>query len=299
MKKVSLLVVCAFFDFSASAQLKDIMRNKVNDKLNKNTKTETKSASTPSENSTTATPADTAKPATTNTAPTNTTQPNYNYGSYGAANKAGKSDIAAEYNFQHNVHMELESIEKGATSGTKNNMIVYLAKDNGNYSGVEMKMDPKKPADKIVSVYEYDKKQTVMYMNNDGKKYVRVSKYEATVTDTAKASDFKLTKTGRTKTILNYKCEEWTGVDSKNGSKYEMWITNDVNIPVNDYIRKNAQAQSSRGRNNVDYSNLPKGLMMEMTSTDKEGNKTLLKVIAINKDQPFTVKTADYEYMGF
>ncbi|MFI5204696.1 MAG: hypothetical protein ACHQF2_09395 [Flavobacteriales bacterium] len=295
MKKVTLLAVCFSLSIAASAQLKDLMRNKVNSKLNKNNKTE----------STTATPADTTKPASTNTTETNgttngSTQPNTNSsGGWGGFSSGSKSDIASEYNFQHNMHIEIESVKKGATSGDKIKMIMYLGKDNANLSGSEMANDPKKPNDKIISVYEYGKDQTVMYMHSEGKKNVMVSKYKPEAVDTTTASKGpKFTKTGRTKTILTYKCEEWTGVD-ENGTKYEFWMTNDLNIPVNEYLKKNAAAQQKRGRNEVDYSNVPKGLMMEMISVNKDGEKVIWKVTAINMNKPFTVKTSEYEYMGF
>jgi hypothetical protein len=286
MKKCILVLSGVLMGLNSNAQLNNMLKNKLNEKLSKGSKTE----SGQHQNNT-----DSTSSNSTGTS----AQPNNSSGGYGAFSMGSKSDIAAEYAFVHNMHIEVESIKKGATSGDKNNMILYIGNDNANLSGMEMKTDPKKPDDKIISVYEYGKDQTVTYMHSDGKKNVMVSKYKYTQVDTTQQSAGpKFTKTGKTKIILNYACEQWIGTDDK-GNNYEIWITNAVDFPVNEYLRKNAEAQKSRGRSNVDYSNMPKGVMLEMTSVAKDGDKVTWKVTVINLNKPFTVKTSEYEYMGF
>jgi hypothetical protein len=289
MKKFIIIALGLFISTAVSAQLKDLMKKKILYKSTGSESTETNK-----------TPADSTRPTNptqTQTSGTNSTTSQQNNAGWGGM--GSKKDISAEYTFQHNIHIDIESFKKDGKAAEKMNMIMYLSAANKNMSGVEMKSDAKKPNDKIISVYEYDKKQSVMYMHSDGKKNVMVSKYNPTVVDTTVESKrTKFTKTGNVKTILTYKCEEWIGIDEK-GTKYNVWVTSAVSFEINEYLKNMAEAQKKKGKTEVDYSDMPKGMMMEMTSIEKDGDKTLWKVTAINKDQTFTVKTNEYEYMGF
>jgi hypothetical protein len=89
----------------------------------------------------------------------------------------------------------------------------------------------------------------------------------------------KVTKSGRTKTILGYKCEEV--IIESDGKKIEAWITNEAGVDAGNIFSKMA-------RGSVQVPNeafTGGGMLMEMTSYDAAGKAELkMLMTAFSKD---------------
>lgn len=124
----------------------------------------------------------------------------------------------------------------------------------------------------------------IMLMDEDSKKtgFAMKQDYSKNTSNTSDSTSYKVVKTGRTKTILGYLCEEWLVTNTKNKDKSEVWITSKVTLD----ILKTYKMMSSSSRGNsgkkYDVENYPKGFMMESTHYSENGEKTTWKVVELN-----------------
>lgn len=99
--------------------------------------------------------------------------------------------------------------------------------------------------------------------------------------NTSNENTTKIVKTGNTKTILGYKCEEYFIKDSDKEfpSETTAWITNDANISYLDFFSAlSKQIPTIQQPKNI------KGITLEMVSKDlKTGDITSLKVLELSK----------------
>lgn len=94
------------------------------------------------------------------------------------------------------------------------------------------------------------------------------------------------------RTIAGYKCDGYR--TENNGGTVEIWVTKDPGLDMANMFKANTNAKQLKGRLPENY---PYGMMMEMTSTDAEGNKTIIKVTDVKKQANVTYAMADYPAM--
>ncbi len=264
---------------ATNAQLKNAILKKAGDKLKGNNDN-----SQPANQNNTNT--------NTNTNTTNTQNTNTSTFSLG-----GKKEIRAIYNFQQNTLMEMRSYDKKGELKKDGIQKMRFHFSTDPYNGIEPIDQEKGKA--AFSIFENDKNQIVSLMNNDGNKMAVVTKMNVKISSTSEKDNKKndtneqptITKTGRTKTICNYLCEEWTSV-SKEGDKSEMWISKDVPLSMNgSFAMFSAQ---NRNMNMGDMSNYPQGYMMEITNYDNNGEKFTMTCLEVNLQASKLVETAGY-----
>lgn len=206
-------------------------------------------------------------------------------------------DIEEKYSFQHKVHIEIKSSDKkGETFDQK---MVMLSNDDSNLGAFEMTMAE---AQESTVVFDFDNKQMITLVNASGMKMAVVVKmdpsaYEPSENDSSDdedAPEFK--KTGRSKEILGYTCDEYVAEDDE--STMEMWISQEEVVDIfkafSAYGAQQKQATTPQA-----YPGLT-GTLMEMNSTSKKHvkEKTTWKVTKIEKNSPSTISTAGYSVMG-
>lgn len=312
MKKL-MLPLFVLTCLSTHAQLRGLVKDKVADKLNKNknnsstnttttttTTTETNTNTNQNTTTTTTTGGNTtndqnAGNQNTNTNTNTNTQTNP-YANYNAYSSGSSKDIRPKYSFQQNVLMEMKSYDKkGNIEVDKTNQMRWQFSTDP-YIGMEM--TDKKSGNAQFMITESDKKQMVMLMNNDGKKIAMVRKIDevkSQASNSGAGSDkgkTSFTKTGRSKKICGYTCEEWTSTDDK-GNKNEMWFSSEV--PLDAAKMYTAWGQNSREKNYFANSgNYPTGFMMEMTSYETNGEKFTMTALEVNLNAPKAIETAGY-----
>jgi hypothetical protein len=215
-----------------------------------------------------------------------------------------KSSVLKEYQFSQDVLMEMESFDKKGKSSGVNNMRM-LFNNNGDYFGSEIIMNDDKGNTSSMgfSIFDWKNNQMISLIDNGGMKIGMVIDMKAaansisdanTETDSAKETSFK--KTGKTKTILGYLCEEYLAENEETLS--EVWIANDVKINMGNAFQYISENQKSK-KNKMSYPNdAPEGFMMEMVSTNKKNNeKTRMTVVELNENKKTTVNTSSYKFM--
>ncbi|NLO02408.1 MAG: DUF4412 domain-containing protein [Bacteroidales bacterium] len=96
-----------------------------------------------------------------------------------------------------------------------------------------------------------------------------------------------LSKTGKTKTIAGYKCEEYKYSDEESESL--IWVTNDLKLDTRDYF-------NTLFKTNLYAQGFPWGYMMEVTTTDKQsGEKSFMQVTKVDNNSGKQFSLSDYK----
>jgi hypothetical protein len=279
MKKI---IICLLLSTSVgfvNAQLKDLMMKKVGDKVTKN-KSEKKST-------TTSTSTDSSAKDNSNTE----TQ----HGGFNPFMSGGKKEILPQYTFNQNVLMDMKSYDKKGNLEEKKSSQMRWHFSTEPYNAIE-------PIDKenggtSFSIFDSKKSQMVSLMDSDGNKMAMVTKIDAAkvqqkAAENTEKSGVKIVKTGRTKKICGYNCEEWVSTDEK-GRKSEMWISQEVPIILGGSFSMFG-SQNPQMANNLNAANYPKGYMMEITNYDTNGEKFIMTAVEVNLKAEKVISTAGY-----
>jgi hypothetical protein len=195
------------------------------------------------------------------------------------------------YSFDHNVDMSVESFDKkGKSEGAQ--AMKMLFSDAQAVVGVQVTIDGMQS----VNVIDVEKKIMVMLMDMGTSKMAITldldQKWADVETDDTAYENPSFKKTGRTKTILGYKCDEY--VMEEDGDRNEFWVTRDEFLDVYKAFGM-MNASSPKGQSVVDH---PGGMVMEMIGIAKNGERTEMRVTAVNKNQSRSISTKGYTPMG-
>ena len=203
------------------------------------------------------------------------------------------------YTFDTSVRMHIKTLKKNGKVGSEGDMISYLnASQNCSafefVSGnLEMKDGPK---NKGLFIMDQDNKTTLILSNENNEKTgiaygmsgLEHLTYEENSYDEEEADGQhpNLQKTGRTKTIAGYPCEEYTYANEE--SKGTVWLTTSI---------KNQQSRAlpnQFGWNQV-FLGSTKGYLMASESTDLEtGETSIMEITEINTTRKTTFNTREY-----
>lgn len=296
MKKTIMLCLLTGSLTQGSAQLRDAMMKKIGEKAKSN-KTENAGTSNSATSTTTENKSGNngteENKGTGNSQQQNTGETANPYAAYGNSSSSSK-DIKATYSFHQNVLMEMKSYDKKGSLEEKktNKMRMYFGKED--YNGAEI-IDEKN-ASKNMMTFEADKSQMVMLMENNGNKMAMVRKIDPskyTKKEEGNEKKSTITKSGRTKKVCGYNCEEWVSTNEK-GEKTEIWISTEVPI-------KMSGSYSMFGGQNKEYANYFSnadnngGCMLDMTHYASNGEKFTMTATEVNLDAPKTINTSDYK----
>jgi len=209
------------------------------------------------------------------------------------------------YSFSTNVDYKMEY-----TSDNKPTTADYSMwfSDNENYMASEIKnIDSNKSQKKqlsngMISIIDNDNQAMIIIMEEQKmaqiismEKIKNIDIVEENNKDQDIKTDFQeVKKTGETKKILGYLCEEY--ISNNTDAKMTFWITQDVKL-----YQKNMFLNMSKSLGGETFKNIPdsaKGFTMEMNYENKSnGDKSSIVVTHISKKSKI-IKTADYQMMN-
>jgi hypothetical protein len=208
--------------------------------------------------------------------------------------------IADKYEFSSRMTMEFENYDENGKLEDEGEVVTYISpgKKNFAYEFLSGSPDNSRGPSKGVFIMDYENGSTIILSDDDGEKTGVVygikffdqameeedpeytEEYEEDQDFNYMHPGFK--KTGRTKTILGYKCEEYAFDDEE--SKGTVWITDKIDWKAEDTFSTIFQsALTARGVYN--------GMMLESESKDKssgEVNKMQVTEINDNANQVFS-----------
>lgn len=204
---------------------------------------------------------------------------------------------ADSYIFTSSMKMNIKTVDKKGKTLSNGDMVSYLSPNNNQmaYEFVSGNVDVKNaPQNKGVIILDFANHSTLILSNDNNEKtgiaygtpdlFKEVSEVEDFDKDDV-PTNYK--KTGRTKSILGYKCEEYEYADET--TKGSFWLTNDYKAT------RSSGLPALFNRIGVAFGNA-NGFLMSSESTDlKSGEKSIMEVTEINPKQEVGFNTKEYQ----
>jgi hypothetical protein len=212
--------------------------------------------------------------------------------------------VADSYEFTGYSVIEVTGIDDKGKPVDPATMRSFLS-ENSLVIGMEIENEEsKKGENKTILIYDLERNASIILLENKGEKSrmaygIDLNTIEEGIEDMDSEVDenyeVSFRKTGNTKTILGYACEEFETEDEDGKATY--WVTEQ---PIkgksgfwgesNPYL--NARMQNQK---NVNFKDLPKGNMMEIFySSKKDKSNMTMKVIELNDDFHQNFIMSDY-----
>ena len=198
-------------------------------------------------------------------------------------------NVADNYSFNQLIEMHVESFDKKGKKESEGDFITYLSSDSKSLAYQVVSGDMGNPGQGMF-IIDSENGAAIVLNNEKGEKTgivygmgalfssmgKSIEKEDIPETQEAYLANPNVKKTGRTKTIAGYKCEEYKYDDE--GSSSEIWITRDVKMNTQDFF-------SNLFKVNLYSQGMPWGYMMEATTTDKKsGEKSVMQVKRVEKN---------------
>lgn len=205
------------------------------------------------------------------------------------------ADLPESFSFDTRIIWESED-EKGK----KTEMYMFFEPDGVNFG---MSPEPFEGSDfETFTVMNPEDEYIAVFTNSDGQKSLismpfMTDKMKSYMVDkqeeSGEDSEFSIKKTGKTRTISGYSCEEY--IITTDEYIQNAWITEDLDVTNGLYsIFQQAYAENKK----MGMPDLSQGFPMEVEMTKrKTGKKSYLRTKSV-ESKNLSLKTADYETMG-
>ncbi len=220
----------------------------------------------------------------------------------------GDVKYADSYAFDHMMKMEMTATQKGGKKSSQSVMVVRSG-DDGKVMCMEvLALDGKEQKDKTMMLYDIPNSTMVtLQEDSKGTRSGMAMGFDANamqnliddqVTDETTNENATFRKTGNTKTILGYKCDEYAfDTDDAEGTA---WAAEDADVNTFTFFGLMGQNVAAKQKNNAGVlSGYPQGLLLEMNSRDKKSNDTVTMVVTdLKLNSVSSLKTSDYNVMS-
>ena len=215
----------------------------------------------------------------------------------------GKIDIKYndEYKFNGRIYMQMETYDKKDVM--KSDYYTYFNSNTKN-AGIELKvLDPKKGESTMPTVFLFDNENRcfMMLLENADSKTGIISNIPSDSSIAAQAKTQKgttpeqatITKTGNSRVIAGYKCDEYKITEPKKEGYSNAWMTKDVKLKADKRYWGKAGMPTY-----YNYPGFEGAMMLAMESFDKN-NKPVMKMETkeINDNFSFAISTVGYTFM--
>lgn len=211
--------------------------------------------------------------------------------------------VAESYQFTGFSVIEVSGIDEKGKSMEPTIMRSFLSED-AMIIGMEVEnKESQKASEKIILIYDLERNASIILLENEGERSrmaygIDLDKIEEGIEmDDSDLENYEvsLRKTGNTKTIMGYTCEEFETEDEDGIATY--WVTehpikgkNTFWGESNPYLAARMQDQK-----NVNFKDLPNGNMMELHYISKiNKSKMTMNVIELNDDFQQNFIMSDY-----
>lgn len=209
--------------------------------------------------------------------------------------------LESAYSFSGYMVMEVISTDEKGKSSDPTKIKTYLSESEG-FAGMEF-FDPENPTLTTTMIMDLGNKASVVLMDDNGEKNSMAFKadydkfkdsIDVKSEKELESGDYKLEKTGKTKTILGYDCVEYF-VKNSDGEGY-YWVTEK---PIAGYSAFSASGNPMVSDKTIEryssyFSNAPIGSFMELTFKANDGNVSEMKVVEIEPSTPKTFNMSEY-----
>lgn len=214
----------------------------------------------------------------------------------------GKIDMKYkdEYSFTGRIYMQMETYDKKEVK--KSDYYTYYNSSELN-AGIEVKLVDEKDGNATIPtvfLFDHDNACFLMLIQNTDSKTGIISAIPSDSVIAAQAGTDKtesarpvVTKTGNSRTIAGYKCDEYKVVDPGKDGFSMVWMTKDIDLKADKRYWGKAGMPSY-----YNYSGLEGSVMLAMTSYDKNQNPEMkMETREINNNFSHTISTAGYTFI--
>ncbi len=212
----------------------------------------------------------------------------------------GTANVKPSYDFDGFIEMTIINYTDGNKEDDKTVYKTFIDTESFDY-GMEFKDEDQEGTSYII----FDSENSLMLTlgDSDGEKtgfaisyaYAGAEPAEAEETDTEEAVDaYSSYKTGKTKNILGYKCEEYRIENETDDDIVTMWVTDELNKEM-----KKSYLQNSTFTGMFMYAYYTNGVVMEYILEDNSNNeKTVMTVTDIDLNKKNSISTHGYSIMN-
>lgn len=209
----------------------------------------------------------------------------------------GNVDYEPSYSFDAYIQMEITNYKKNGKIADQSLYDSYLHKKDADYAMVFYNK-----GDQSTIVFDSENSAMLILIDSDGEKTgiatgldpeAVAEKAEDYLEDEGYDMDsYKPVKTGRTKNILGYSCDEYLVEDED--SEVHMWVSEKLGKEVRKEWMQNQQTFGTMFAHAY-YLN---GTVLEYEVMEENGEKTIMKVKKIDMNHSHSVSTGGYAIMS-
>ena len=207
------------------------------------------------------------------------------------------AETRPEYKFPISMTMRITDYDKGVKKEpTDIKYHINATEETFAFVGKENKSGNKE------MVIVYDNKNNAMVMLDEQKKSymaMNVNAFMSAEMQARKAQggtkgtgNLKCEKSGKTKSIQGYLCEEYICIDKDRDTKSEIWITNKIPVNIAKASKGNPIAAYLNGIDGVDGMN---GMMMEGMFYEKGQLEALIEITELNEKANHSIILSSYK----
>ena len=204
----------------------------------------------------------------------------------------GNVEYESSYDYDAYIQMEVTSIEDGEKQEDGIAYDSYFNKGSKNYALVG-----NDNGDKSIFLFDSDNNSMLILTDADGEKsgfamYVDEETFEDSE-GSDEVTNYDQYKTGRTKNILGYTCEEYLMEDE--ASEVHMWVSEKLGKEVRKEMLMNQRAFGTSFHHASDLD----GMVMEYETLDKEDEeRVVMQVTEVDMDHSHSISTYGYSVIS-
>ncbi len=211
----------------------------------------------------------------------------------------GNVDYEEAYNFDAYIQMEITTYKKNGKLDDQMVYNNYLHKEDADYA-----MEFKDEDDKSTIIFDTKNSAMLILSESDGEKTGFATSidpeamadlaedYEDEYEEEVDMDAYKPMKTGKTKTILGYRCDEYLVQDEE--SEVHMWVSEQLGKEMRKEWMSNQQTFGAM----FTYAYGMNGMVLEYNVMDKDGGKSVMQVQKIDMNHNHKVHTNGYTIMS-
>jgi hypothetical protein len=198
-----------------------------------------------------------------------------------------------EYKFDIWIRMQVTDYKKNESVDDQVVYDSYVNKENLDY-GIEYTKDDARST----ILFDSGRFALIILSEEDGEKTGFATKFnpsvtEGTANEESGTSDLDLYRTGQTKKILGYTCDEYL-IDDED-SEVHMWVSEELGKEVSKEMLNNPNAFGA----SFQYSRSANGMTLEYDLVNKsDGKKTEMLVTGLDLDHRHSISTAGYSIVS-
>jgi hypothetical protein len=212
---------------------------------------------------------------------------------------SGNVEYEPAYNFDAHIQMEISNYKKNGKLDNQMLYDSYVQKESADYA-----MEFSDKESKSVIIFDTKNSAMVILSNSDGEKTGFATTIDAeALTEEAEAYEeedsasepypYNYKKTGKTKNILGYSCDEYLVEDE--ATEVHMWVSEKLGKEMRKEWMNNTQTFGAM----FTQAYALNGMVLEYNFLDKEdGDKTIMQVTKIDLNHKHKVSTDGYNIMS-